>query len=106
MIFQICRSLGIGPIARHLFALRNHYTKLWYSLSYRLEMKNKDKFDFRLRFKPSSLKRLKQIDVNAYDYYFQQARSDVMDNKVPDIVYEIHKQELIGLGVTDMYRFV
>lgn len=104
LCIKICKSLGIGPIARHLFALRNHYTKLWYSLSYRLEMKNKDKFDFRLRFKPSSLKRLKQIDVNAYDYYFQQARSDVMDNKVPDIVYEIHKQELIGLGVTDMYR--
>ncbi|XP_029033401.1 tyrosine-protein kinase hopscotch isoform X4 [Osmia bicornis bicornis] len=101
---KICKSLGIGPVARHLFAVRNHYTKLWYSLAHHLEAKDKNKFDFRLRFKPSSLYRLKQIDENAYDYYFQQARADVMDNKVPDIVYERHKQELIGLGVSDMYR--
>ncbi|CAK9814452.1 Tyrosine-protein kinase hopscotch [Anthophora quadrimaculata] len=79
LCIKVCKSFGIGPVARHLFALRNHYTKL-------------------------CLRRLKQIDVNAYDYYFQQARSDVMDNKVPDIVYERHKQELIGLGVCDMYR--
>ncbi|CAK9807573.1 Tyrosine-protein kinase hopscotch [Anthophora plagiata] len=104
LCIKVCKSFGIGPVARHLFALRNHYTKLWYPLAHYLELKEKNKFDFRLRFKPSSLRRLKQIDVNAYDYYFQQARSDVMDNKVPDIVYERHKQELIGLGVCDMYR--
>lgn len=104
LCLKVCKSLGIGPVARHLFALRNHYTKLWYPSVYHLEMKDKNKFDFRLRFKPSSLQRLKYVDVNAYDYYFQQARSDVMDNKVPDIVYERHKQELIGLGVSDMYR--
>nr|XP_012148059.1 PREDICTED: tyrosine-protein kinase hopscotch isoform X3 [Megachile rotundata] len=104
LCIKICKYLGIGPVAKHLFALRNHHTKLWYSLAHRLEAKDKNKFDFRLRFKPSSLYRLKQIDANAYDYYFQQARSDVMDNKVPDIVYERHKQELIGLGVSDMYR--
>ncbi|KAK9304330.1 hypothetical protein QLX08_004310 [Tetragonisca angustula] len=104
LCLKVCKSLGIGPVARHLFALRNHYTKLWYPSAYCLEMKDKNKFDFRLRFKPSSLQRLKHVDVNAYDYYFQQARSDVMDNKVPDIVYERHKQELIGLGVSDMYR--
>lgn len=69
-------------------------------------MKDKNKYDFRLRFKPSSLHRLKQVDIKAYDYYFLQARSDVMDSNVPDIVYERHKQELIGLGVSDMYRFV
>ncbi|OAD58872.1 Tyrosine-protein kinase hopscotch [Eufriesea mexicana] len=104
LCLKVCKSLGIGPIARHLFALRNHYTKLWYPLAYHVELKDKNKFDFRLRFKPSSIHRLKQVDRNAYDYYFQQARSDVMDNKVPDIVYERHKQELIGLGVSDMYR--
>ncbi|CAL7948800.1 unnamed protein product [Xylocopa violacea] len=104
LCIKVCKLLRIGPVTRHLFALRNHYTKLWYPLAYSLEIKGKNKFDFRLRFKPSSLHRLKLVDVNAYDYYFQQARSDVMDNKVPDIVYERHKQELIGLGVTDMYR--
>ncbi|XP_076296086.1 tyrosine-protein kinase hopscotch isoform X3 [Lasioglossum baleicum] len=104
LCIKVCKTIGIGPVARHLFALRNHYAKLWYPLAHRLESKDKNKFDLRLRFKPSSLRRLQQIDSNAYDYYFQQARSDVMDNKVPDIVYERHKQELIGLGVCDMYR--
>lgn len=93
-------------MARHLFALRNHATKLWYPANYKLENKEKSKFDFRLRFKPASLQTLKRIDERAYDYYFQQARSDVMENKVPDIVYERHKRELIGLGVSDMYRYI
>lgn len=104
IIEQVCKQLDIGPVARHLFALRNRSTRLWFPPSYRLEDKEKPKFEFRLRFKPSSLQRLKQIDLKAYDYYFQQARSDVLDNKVPDIVYERHKRELIGLGVCDMYR--
>lgn len=29
---------------------------------------------------------------------------DIMDNNVPEIVFEKHKRELIGLGVSDMYR--
>lgn len=91
-------------MARHLFALRNRSTKLWYHSAYKFDGKEKHKFDFRLRFKPSSLRRLKQLDVKAYDYYFQQARGDVLENKVSDIVYERHKRELIGLGVCDMYR--
>ncbi|XP_015589166.1 tyrosine-protein kinase hopscotch isoform X2 [Cephus cinctus] len=101
---KICKQLGIGPVTRHLFALRNRSSKHWYPLGHKLEGKEKAKFDFRVRFKPSSLQRLKQLDIKAYDYYFQQARNDVLDNNVPDIVYERHKRELIGLGVSDMYR--
>lgn len=50
------------------------------------------------------MQKLKQIDEQAYNYYFQQVRIDIMNNKVPDIVYEKHKDKLIGLGVSDMYR--
>lgn len=91
-------------MARHLFALRSHSSKLWLPSSFKLERKEKGRFDFRLRFKPASVQRLKEIDEQAYNYYFQQARTDVLNNKVPDIVYEKHKRELIGLGVSDMYR--
>ncbi|XP_014602066.1 PREDICTED: tyrosine-protein kinase hopscotch isoform X2 [Polistes canadensis] len=104
LCIQICKIFGIGPVARHLFALRNHSNKLWYPANHKLENREKKKFDFRLRFKPASLQTLKRIDERAYDYYFLQARCDVMENKVPDIVYERHKRELIGLGVSDMYR--
>lgn len=101
---QVCKHIGIGPIARHLFALKNRSSKHWCPPAFKLEGKDKSKFDFRLRFKPSSLQRLKENDEKAYDYFFQQARTDVLENKVPDIVYERHKRELIGLGVSDMYR--
>ncbi|XP_012263583.2 tyrosine-protein kinase hopscotch [Athalia rosae] len=103
LCIKVCRQIGIGPVSRHLFALRNRSSKLWFPPGHKLE-NEKAKFDFRLRFKPSSIQRLKQIDAKAYDYYFHQARADVLDNKVSDIIYEKHKRELIGLGVSDMYR--
>ena len=102
---KVCKQIGISPVTRHLFALQNRTTRLWYPPDHALQSKEKLKFEFRLRFKPSSLGRLKQVDPKAYDYYFQQARADVLENKVSDIVYERHKSELMGLGVCDMYRY-
>lgn len=92
-------------MARHLFALRSCLSKLWLPCGHKLEDKEDLKFEFRLRFKPSSSQKLKEIDIQAYNYYFLQARTDVMDNKVSDIMYEKYRHELIGLGVTDMYRY-
>ncbi|XP_020283323.1 tyrosine-protein kinase JAK2 [Pseudomyrmex gracilis] len=104
LCIEICKRLKIGPVARHLFALRSCLSKLWLPCGHKLEDKEDLKFEFRLRFKPSSSQRLKEIDIQAYNYYFLQARTDVMDNKVSDIMYEKYRHELIGLGVTDMYR--
>ena len=104
---QICQQLDIGPVARHLFALRNRSSgnRYWYHSSLKLDdVKEKCKVDFRIRFKPSSLRKLKEIDPKAYEYYFLQAKNDVLVGKVRDIVYEKHKREIIGLGVCDMYR--
>lgn len=84
--------------------MRDKSSRLWYAPGYILTSKDKIKFEFRLRFKPASLQRLKNVDSVAYDYYFHQVRSDVLETKVPDIIYEMHKRELIGLGVCDMYR--
>lgn len=102
----MCKTLGIGPVARYLFSLRNQVSKYWYYPGFVLNENEKYKLEFRLRWKSSNMQRLRQIDVKAYDYYFLQVRHDVLDNKVPDINYEKHKQELFGLGVTDMYRYV
>lgn len=57
-----------------------------------------------MRFKVANIEKLKKIDVNAYNYFFLQARYDVLKNRVPDLVYEKHRWELVGLGITDMYR--
>ncbi|KAG5323108.1 JAK kinase, partial [Acromyrmex heyeri] len=105
LCIKICHTFNISPLARHLFALQSYSSKLWFPCGHILEEDSeKYRFNFRLRFKPSSMDRLREIDLNAYNYYFEQVRKDVLDNKVPDIVYEKHKHELIGLGVSDMYR--
>lgn len=45
---------------------------------------------------------LMSLDETTFDYYFQQARIDINDNQVSEIRYPDHKQELLGLGITDM----
>lgn len=59
---------------------------------------------FRMRFKVANLDRLKRTDPNAFDYLFRQARFDVLKSRVPNLVYEKYRWELVGLGITDMYR--
>lgn len=102
---EIAKILRIGPICRHLFSLRLHDTKIWLFPSFRMQdAKSSTIFDYRIRFKVPKLSRLKQTDLEAFNYYYHQVRRDVIDNHVPDIHYEKHKGELLGLGVTDMYR--
>jgi len=100
---EVSKHLGIGPVARHLFALRLRGSKIWFNPGLRLS-EMRAEYDFRLRFKVPSLSRLKKADIKAYDYYFHQARNDVMNNEIPDISYDKHRRELVGLGVADMYR--
>ncbi|KDR06554.1 Tyrosine-protein kinase hopscotch [Zootermopsis nevadensis] len=100
---EVSKHLGIGPVARHLFALRLHRSKIWFNPDLRL-FETRANADFRLRYKVPSLSRLKKTDICAYDYYFHQARNDVMNNEIPDISYDKYRWELVGLGVADMYR--
>lgn len=99
----LCKQLEIGPVARHLFALRVTDKGIYLKPSAEFGPKNPS-FDLRIRFKPASVQKLKKIDIKAYDYYFYQVRQDVLENKVPDIVYDKYRKELLGLGITDMYR--
>lgn len=99
---EISKQLGIGPVARFIFGLCIHGTNV-FCPDHRI-LNSQCQYDFRLRFKVPSLSRLKKIDINAFNYYFHQVRGDVMDNKIPDISYDKFKQELVGLGVADMYR--
>ncbi|KAF2897768.1 hypothetical protein ILUMI_08399 [Ignelater luminosus] len=99
----LCKQLGIEPVARHLFALRISGKSIFLMPAHTFSEKN-PAYDFRIRFKVANVNKLKEIDRKAYDYYFHQARSDVLENKIPDLIYEKYKKELVGLGVTDMYR--
>lgn len=100
---HVCKSLNIGPLARHLFALRITGKPLFLTPNARFGSKYVE-FDLRIRFKVSRLQDLRRLDLKAYDYFFHQARLDLLKNKIPDIVFEKCKKELVGLGITDMYR--
>lgn len=101
----VCKQLNIGTVARHLFALRIHGKQIFLKASATFGEKYME-FDFRLRFKPANLNRLKKTDIKAYDYYFHQVRTDVLENKVQDLQYVKYRKELLGLGITDMYRVI
>jgi len=102
---EVCKRLGVGPVARHLFALRLHGSKVWFNPGLRLSgSRTSVEYDFRLRYKVPSLSRLRKADIKAYDYYFHQARSDVRNNEIPEVSYDKYRREIVGLGVADMYR--
>lgn len=100
----VCKHLNIGTLARHLFALRLPNKQIFLPSSANIIEQKLTTFDFRLRFKVADIHKLATIDFKAYDYYFHQARNDVLEDKIPDIVYEKCKRELVGLGIADMYR--
>ncbi|KAG5896415.1 hypothetical protein JTB14_022498 [Gonioctena quinquepunctata] len=104
---HICKQLNIGTLTRHLFALRVFGKHVFIPSASTLSETFGDKpilLDFRIRFKVPNVTRLKKLDINAYNYFFHQARNDVLENKIPGIIYEKYRRELIGLGITDMYR--
>lgn len=99
----LCKQLVIGPAARHLFALRISGKNVFLMPAATFTEKN-NVLDLRIRYKVSSLDKLRKLDLKAYDYYFHQARSDALENKIPEILHEKYQRELLGLGITDMYR--
>ncbi|XP_023023371.1 tyrosine-protein kinase hopscotch isoform X3 [Leptinotarsa decemlineata] len=99
----VCKQLNIGTLTRHLFALRITGKNVFLTPAAKFKEKP-SALDLRIRFKVPNITKLKKLDLNTYNYYFHQARNDVLENKIPDIVYEKYRRELIGLGITDMYR--
>ncbi|CAG9813018.1 unnamed protein product [Phaedon cochleariae] len=100
---QVCKQLNICTITRHLFALR--FTgKNVFLMPAEIIGEKPMSLDFRIRFKVANIVNLKKRDINAYNYYFHQARNDVLENTIPDLIYEKYRRELVGLGITDMYR--
>jgi Janus kinase 2 len=58
----LSKSLGIGPVARHLFALRVHNNvQIWLSPNNVLAAWDHLEFDFRLRFRMATFSRLKKV---------------------------------------------
>lgn len=110
VIIKTSELLNIGPVARHLFGLRVLTTtddNLWLSPSFFiLYAKSDHVYEYKLRYKMTDVKRLKSTDRHAYSFYFYQVKTDLLKSKVTGLCYETYIRELIGLGVTDMYRTI
>ena len=73
VLVAAARLLTISPLCRHLFGLRNRSSGLWVSLGRGVDkLPVNPVLEFRLRFKPYTLERLKAIDRSAFDYLFHQ----------------------------------
>ncbi|XP_028032400.1 tyrosine-protein kinase hopscotch isoform X1 [Bombyx mandarina] len=101
----LCKKYNIPPLTRTLFALRVKGTDYFLKDNCKVLSGSRD-YELRIRFKVPRLSLLITLDETTYDYYFQQARNDVNENKIPEIKYPEHKQELLGLGITDMTRAI
>ncbi|XP_014245974.2 uncharacterized protein LOC106664605 [Cimex lectularius] len=106
-IIVFCKRFNIKPICRNLFAVRDRVDH-WLPLHVRLWDMNEDVFkkglEIRIRYRMPNIQSLKNMDLRALDYYFLQVREDILNSNIKEISYEKHKDELMGLGVTDMYR--
>lgn len=98
-------KLGIGPLCRHLFSLNISGSGEWLAQHFTLQsITASNVFVYRLRFKVPNLRRLKEIDLAAFDYYYHQVRRDVLTNNVRSLNYEKEEGAILGLAVADMYR--
>ncbi|XP_063888153.1 tyrosine-protein kinase hopscotch-like [Scylla paramamosain] len=101
ILVAAARVLGISPLCRHLFGLRNRSNGLWVSLGCAVEkLPANPTLEFRLRFKPYTLDRLKALDRSAFDYLFHQVRADFLAGEIPELIK--HPEDGLGLVVTDV----
>ncbi|XP_063830579.1 tyrosine-protein kinase hopscotch [Ostrinia nubilalis] len=101
----LCKKYNIPPLTRTLFALRIKGSRYFLKDNCEVLSSSRD-YELRIRFKVPRLGLLMSLDEVTFDYYFQQARIDINDNQVSEIRYPDHKQELLGLGITDMCRAI
>lgn len=106
VVIYICKLFGIKPITRPLFFLCTHESKQWVSLAEKLIKLNTTTYDLRLRLKVPNISKLRLLDSETYNFYFHQARNDILEGQVPELKNEKHKKALLGMGVADMFRVI
>lgn len=100
------RKLGISPLCKHLFSLKTTDSHEWVPFHEILQKIVNNSFVYRLRFQVPSIKKLKDLDLAAFDYFYHQVRRDILNNNVRNLNFEKDETEavILGLVVTDMYR--
>ncbi|XP_055375626.1 tyrosine-protein kinase hopscotch [Condylostylus longicornis] len=97
----LCKENRILPTVRVLFQLRICDTEHWIPPGEPL--KPYTKYEFRIRFRIPELISLKKLDEITYDYFYHQARFDMVMGKIDEIKYPTHKDRVLGICVVDTY---
>lgn len=100
---ELCKDLNIAPIMCSLFSLRIKGTTNFLP-NCRPVLPNV-KYEFRVRYQIPYLPTFKKLDKKAYNYYFHQVKSDLVNNVIPeiDLSNKKHKDKVMGLAVASMY---
>lgn len=98
---ELCKDLGITPIANLLFSLRIKGTNNFLPGS--KPVLPTTKYEFRLRYQVPTLSEFKKMDKMAYNYYYHQVKFDLINDCIPELEYPKHKDKVVGLVVTSMY---
>ncbi|XP_063698836.1 tyrosine-protein kinase hopscotch isoform X2 [Culicoides brevitarsis] len=103
---EVCRRLCIQhdftPIVETLFGLRYADSQQWLPGCKKLDPNVQ--YEFRLRFKLDPVRKLSDLDKEAYDYYYFQVRHDLLAQEMPGLDYSEFTNRILGLCTTDMYR--
>ncbi|XP_053614576.1 tyrosine-protein kinase hopscotch [Plodia interpunctella] len=105
LCIYLCNKHNIPPLTRSLFALRVRGTNYFLKDNSDVLLGTRD-YELRIRYMVPKLDVLLSPNENTFDYYFQQARNDINENKIPEIKYPEYKEQLLGLGITDMARAI
>lgn len=99
---RLCKQLSITPACQLLFGLRVRTTGDY--LPGNRAAQPSETYEFRLRFHIGDLNALKRMSRVAYDYFYQQVRSDLIADRIPGLEYQKEtKNQVTGLCVCNMY---
>lgn len=99
---RLCKQLAITPACQLLFGLRVRSTSEFLPGN-RTVLPN-ETYELRLRYHTSDLNALKRMSRVAYDYFYQQVRSDLIADRIPGLQYQKEtKNQVTGLCVVNMY---
>lgn len=103
---ELSRILKILPNTRLLFGLRV-FEVVGHNEEWCLPgqpLRPNVTYCFRMRFKVPDLDfQLQSMDINAYEYLYNQMRYDMVHECIPSIRYPLKKDNVMGLGAVDMY---
>lgn len=114
LVYDILDNKSIGPIYRNLFGLKVIDQTIWFAPNLKIRdlldwcnrSSDEPKLELRMRFRPSSYKKLLVLDKTAFEIIFSQIRNDFIrarfNNDKRDFV--LLNDAVLGLIASDLLR--